>query len=231
MSEPLVLSTYCPCATGEARTALSVAGRPLWEVAAGSETATSVATFIQRRFQQAYQARPMLRIPNLLALTTRHGSLLAAVGVRNAATERLFLEDYIDDPVDHIIPRPPRPARYRIAEIAHLAGVEAGVSRFLFPALTVWLHERNYEWIAFTGTDHLRNSFQRLGISIVDIAAADPGRLPDRGAGWGRYYDSHPRVMVANVAEGHGVLARSGALRLVQSGAGIASGGCYGRTA
>lgn len=216
MSDPLVLSVSCPPVAGEVHPCLSVAGRVLSEIEPGSASAGAVVDFIQRRFQQAYDALPTLRIPRLLALTSRHHSLLAAVGVRCAADERLFLEDYIDAPVEQVIPVSPGLPRGRIAEIAHLAGVEAGISRFLFPALTVWLKAREFDWIAFTGTDHLRNSFQRLGIEIVDVGPADPLRLPDRGRGWGHYYSNHPRVMVASVAEGYEVLRRAGVLRLVQ---------------
>lgn len=212
MFEPVVLSTSCIPESGNVFPSLSCAGRLLCEVEPGSPVAEAVADFIQRRFRQAYDALPTLRIPRLLALTTRQGSLLAAVGVRNAAAEPLFLEDYLDASIDQLIPAAVTPARGQIAEIAHLAGVEAGVSRFLFPALTVWLKDRGYRWVAFTGTDQLRNSFQRLGIDIHAVASANPERLADGGAGWGRYYDNHPMVMVANVDDSFRALRSSGLL-------------------
>ncbi|SFL99145.1 thermostable hemolysin [Marinobacter zhejiangensis] len=215
MFEPIVLSTSCIPESGQVYPSLSCAGRLLCEVEPGSPVAGAVADFIRRRFRQAYDALPTLRIPRLLALTTRHGSLLAAVGVRNAQAEALFLEDYIDQPVEQLIPAISQPERHQIAEIAHLAGVEAGVSRFLFPALTVWLKAQGYQWVAFTGTDQLRNSFQRMGIQIRAIADADPARLADGGRGWGRYYDSHPMVMVANVEEAYVAIKASGFLNRI----------------
>jgi len=210
MFEPVVLSTSCVPESGNVFPSLSCAGRLLCEVEPGSPVAEAVADFIQRRFRQAYDALPTLRIPRLLALTTRQGSLLAAVGVRNAAVEPLFLEDYLDAPVEQLIPAAAAPERCRVAEIAHLAGVEAGVSRFLFPALTVWLKGQGYQWVAFTGTDQLRNSFQRLGIDIHAVAAANPERLADGGTGWGRYYDNHPMVMVANVDDSYRTIRAAG---------------------
>ena len=198
--------------------------------------AGTVEGFIRRRFLQAYGAEPALRIPALLALSTAQGSLLAAVGVRNAAVERLFLEDYLSGPVESVMPVP-GVNRHKVAEIAHLAGVEAGVSRYLFASLSVWLDGAGYDWVVCTGTDQLRNSFHRLGIATAMLAAADPARLPDGGAGWGRYYDHHPVVMAINVAEAMAALRQAGLFRLIQPvAAGIdagtaGEGGAYGRLA
>ncbi|MDX1755324.1 MAG: thermostable hemolysin [Marinobacter sp.] len=203
MSEPIVLSTSCLPESGSVLPRFNCAGRLLCEVKSGSEVAGAVIRFIQRRFLQAYDALPNLRIPSLLALTTGQGSLLAAVGVRRASEERLFLEDYTGRPIEQLIPSLAQPDRSEIAEIAHLAGVEAGASRYLFPALTVWLKAEGYRWIAFTGTEQVRNSFNHLGIRIHGLGPANPDCLPDGGHGWGRYYENRPRVMAANVDEGY----------------------------
>ena len=127
--------------------------------------------------------------------------------------------------------------RHRIAEIAHLAGVEAGVSRFLFASLSVWLDGAGYDWVVCTGTDQLRNSFHRLGIATQVLATADPAMLPDGGAGWGRYYDHHPVVMAIRVADGMSALRSAGLLRLIQPveseapGEEAMAGGSYGHIA
>ncbi|WP_336367573.1 thermostable hemolysin [Marinobacter sp. C2H3] len=177
---------------------LRIGRRWLSEVRPGSATAASVATFIRDRFRVAYGAEPALRIPGLLALTSGEGRLMAAVGARNAGRERLFLEDYLVVPVEQQMPEPGVP-RHRIAEIAHLAGVEAGVSRHLFTALALWLDAARYDWVVCTGTGQLRNSVHRLGIETPVLGPADPLRLPDGGADWGRYYDHRPVVMAIHV--------------------------------
>jgi hypothetical protein len=115
--------------------------------------------------------------------------------------------------------------------------VEAGVSRYLFAALSVWLDRAGYEWVVCTGTDQLRNSFHRLGIATHLLAKADPGRLPDGGAGWGRYYHHQPVVMAISVAEGIQSLRAAGLLGLVQpvmpdlETQGQNPGGAYGQLA
>ncbi|WP_372986284.1 thermostable hemolysin [Marinobacter sp.] len=216
MTDPLMMSTCCPPDSGEVVPVIRCAGRWLSEILPETAMADTVAGFIRRRFLHAYGAEPALRIPALLALSTAQGTLLAAVGVRNAALERLFLEDYLSVPVESVMPVP-GVARHKIAEIAHLAGVEAGVSRFLFASLSVWLDSAGYDWVVCTGTDQLRNSFHRLGIATEVLADADPARLPDRGAGWGRYYDHHPVVMAIKVADGVSALRDAGLLRLIRT--------------
>ena len=233
MTDPLTMSTHCPPDSPELVPALRCAGRWLSEITPGTELAATVADFIRRRFLQAYGAEPALRIPVLLALTSAQGTLLAAVGVRNAALERLFLEDYLSVSVESVMPVPGI-ARSNIAEIAHLAGVEAGVSRYLFASLTVWLQGIGYDWVVCTGTDQLRNSFHRLGIATRELAKADPAKLPDGGTGWGRYYDHQPVVMAIKVADSFSALQQAGFLRRIHSARldiGSELGGTYGRLA
>ncbi|MBW4935303.1 thermostable hemolysin [Marinobacter sp. F4206] len=226
------MSACCPPDSEEVEPVIRCAGRWLCRVDADTRMAASVGEFIRRRFQLAYGAQPALRIPDLLVLTSAHGSLLAAVGVRNADRESLFLEDYLGESVQNRMPEP-GVDREAIAEIAHLAGVEAGVSRYLFASLAVWLDNTGYQWVVCTGTDQLRNSFRRLGIETHVLADADPVRLADGGAGWGRYYDHHPVVMAVSVAESLAALKAVGLLKVTfpVNGADAEMGGRYGHTA
>ena len=235
MSDPLLLSTCCPPDSGESVPLVRCAGRWLNRISPGSATADAVAAFVRRRFQQAYGADPELRVPAWLALTTAQGSLLAAVGIRNAGSERLFLEDYLSAPVEQWLPGGPE--RRHVVEIAHLAGVEAGVSRYLFAALAVWLDAEGYHWVVCTGTGQLRNGFDRLGIGTRVLAPADPDRLPNGGSGWGRYYEHRPVVMAMSAPDNLAALARIGLLQQVRPAAGhdpvgrADEGGRYGHTA
>ncbi len=219
MTDPLTMSTCCPPDSGELVPAVRCAGRWFCEIQSNTPLAHTVSDFIRRRFLHSYGA-----------------TLLAAVGVRNAEQERLFLEDYLSVPVQTLMPEPGT-RRSGIAEIAHLAGVEAGVSRYLFASLSVWLDAAGYDWVVCTGTDQLRNSFHRLGIATQVLADADPSKLPDGGAGWGRYYDHHPVVMTIKVADGMAALRTAGLLKLVQPVVAAEYkpqadlGGAYGRLA
>jgi len=189
MSDPLTMSTCCPPDSGEVVPVIRCAGRWFNEIRPETDMAETVAGFIRRRFFHAYGAEPSLRIPALLALTTAQGTLLAAVGVRNAALEKLFLEDYLSVPVESVMPNAGI-ERHRIAEIAHLAGVEAGVSRFLFASLSVWLDSAGYDWVVWdcekntgTGTQTTPASKQARSARIqpMELSPHRPARrTPNR---------------------------------------------------
>ncbi len=171
---------------------------------------SSIEKFIRDRFWQAYTAKPAIHVPELVALCDQQNMLLAAVGLRNASSGRLFLEDYLNQPLDAAISALGPCRRDQIVEIAHLAGVQSGVCRALFPALTLLLHRRGVQWVAFTGTRSLRVSFERLGVKTLCLGVADPSRLPDGGQGWGHYYEHQPEVLISHLPSGYQTLADKG---------------------
>lgn len=239
MTDCLTMPTSIDLASGEARPVVRSGNRHLCELRVGSATEQRAADFIRRRFQQAYGARPNLQLPPLVALVSGHGTLLAAVGVRSAAAQRLFLEDYLDAPVEACLPEACA-SRNAVVEIAHLAGVESGISRPLFASLAVWLRQSGWEWVVCTGTTQLRNGFRQIGIGLSDLGAADPARLVGAARSWGTYYQCQPRVLAINVPQSVDSLRAAGLLRQVESIERSASaaeralpttGGGYGHTA
>ncbi|MGM0569442.1 thermostable hemolysin [Marinobacter sp.] len=201
MNDPLIMPTSLNLVSDAVVPVVRCGHHWLCQVHCATESAWRVTDFIRRRFLQAYGARPELRPLPLMALVNAHGTLLAAVGVRRAASERLFLEDYLDQPIERGLPEPGG-CRDSVMEIAHLAGIEAGVSRLLFTAMALWLEQHRMNWVVCTGTGQLRNGFQRMGIQVADLGCARPERLADGGEGWGCYYQHNPRVMAMNVPEG-----------------------------
>ncbi|WP_328185509.1 thermostable hemolysin [Marinobacter sp. OP 3.4] len=211
MTDPLTMPPALDVTSDEVRPVARFGTRWLCEVRPGTANARRAGDFILRRFRQAYDACPELTLPPLLAMTTEQGTLLAVVGVRRAGDSRLFLEDYLDDPVELCLPGFPS-SRSRIVEIAHLAGVEAGVSRHLFITMAPWLEGEAVEWVVCTGTSRLRNGFRLMGIDVADLGPAAPERLPGGGCAWGRYYQHQPRVMAIHVPPGIQKLRSAGAL-------------------
>ncbi|MCP2936173.1 thermostable hemolysin, partial [Salmonella enterica subsp. enterica serovar Typhimurium] len=61
---------------------------------------------------------------------------------------------------------------------------------------------RGLDYVVFTATRALANSFVRLGIPIFPVAPADPARLHDGEDGWGTYYRNSPTVMVGRIVSG-----------------------------
>jgi thermostable hemolysin len=163
--------------------------------------------FIAARFGRAYGARVTHFLPHLLGVRDRLDRWQAAAGYAPAAAHTLFLEQYLDRPIERVIAGVLGRAvpRAGIVEVGNLAAVSAGMARAIVPQLARHLQRLGYSWVAFTATRGLRNTFRRLGLYPLPIAAADPARLADGGASWGTYYDQDPVVMVGKVS--HGVRA------------------------
>jgi hypothetical protein len=59
--------------------------------------------FIQQRFRKAHGADIRHFMPELFGMSDASGALCAVVGVRLANPEPLFLEGYLDEPIDPFI--------------------------------------------------------------------------------------------------------------------------------
>lgn len=167
--------------------------------------------FVARVFARAHGARVAKFMPLLLGLRDHGGRLTAACGLRAAGGGPLFLECYLDEPVERAlaasIARPV--ARPRIVEVGNLAVAPPGSARALIAALTEYLVPTPFEWVVFTGGPALRNAFQRLGVPLAHLAEARVGRLPEAArADWGTYYDNGPTVCAVEVEASRAALAR-----------------------
>lgn len=158
--------------------------------------------FIRAVYLARYGARVRDIAPGLLVCESR-GAVRAAAGWRDAAGQALFLEDYLDDPVEAAIGRATGDAvpRHRIAEIANLAANRAGAGLWLLRELVRCLDARGYTWAVFTATRMLRRTLQRLGLTLVDLGVADPARLDVDAGEWGSYYRMQPLVVACSVQE------------------------------
>jgi len=163
--------------------------------------------FIAARFCRAYGARVTHFLPHLLGVSDGFAHWQAAAGYAAAGAQALFLEQYLDRPIERVLSAAlGRPiARPGIVEVGNLAAVSAGMARLIIPQLARHLHRLGYVWVVFTATRALRNSFFRLGLRPLPLTRADSARLADGGASWGTYYDQDPVVMAGKIS--HGVRA------------------------
>jgi hypothetical protein len=160
-------------------------------------------SFIRTDFARVYGADVRHFMPHLMGLRGDDGTLLAALGFRAASGGRLFLEHYLDAPVETVLAEAGRQVpRAGIVEVGNLAVSRAGGARWLITALTAYLEGARYQWVVFTGVPALINSFARMGIELLRLAPADRARLPaDDQALWGSYYEAGPAVVAVAVAQ------------------------------
>ncbi len=170
---------------------------------AGWDEAT---TMVSRTFEKAYGAHIKHFMPHFIRVSDKNDELKALLGYRDAGNEKLFLEVYLDEPVEVALSRylgyPVE--RSSIIEMGNLAEVEAGDARMGIIACTAFLYTAGYRWVVFTGITRLRNAFRRLGIDTKELMVADESRLSDeQRADWGSYYDGNPVVCFGDIKQGH----------------------------
>jgi hypothetical protein len=174
-------------------------------IEAPTDRRSALETFVAQRFFEVYGARIHAFLPRLFGAQDRRGALSAVFGLRGADQGPLFLEQYLDAPIEALVATSfgHQAERRHIAEVGNLAGASPGALRSLIPTLTQRLHDEGYRFVAFTGSARLCNGFSRLGLPLRVVAPAPPERLPEsERALWGRYYDHQPSVMLGDVALG-----------------------------
>lgn len=178
-------------------------------VGAGDPARAGLEAFIAAAFFKSYGAELSHFCATLLGCRGAHGQWIAALGYSLAADGPLFLEQYLDAPLEQEIGARAGQAveRSRIVEVGNLAAGHAGAARALIVSMTRLLHSHGLHWVAFTATASLLNSFTRLRLKPGVLAEADPRRLPDAGQRWGTYYNAQPQVMFGDIRYGYAQLA------------------------
>ncbi len=189
-------------------------GAPLRCIDAGHPLRGSLERFIAHRFAEDHGARLTSFMPDLLG-ACHNGDWVAAAGMRLAAASTLFLERYLDTPVEHALGAAlgHRVRRADVVEVGNLAAATHGGARRLIIAVTHALAGAGLRWVVFTGTPTLINSFRRLGLAPMPLAVARAERMGDALADWGRYYDRRPMVMGGDIRAGHATLRQMGLVR------------------
>jgi hypothetical protein len=165
---------------------------------------SSLERFIAERYAGVYGAHIDHFAEHLVGLRDAARGWSAAVGYTLAGASPLFLEQYLDQPIEAAIEQAlgEALARNQIVEVGNLAACTPGAARRVIRSMTALLHRMERTWVVFTSTRSLLNSFARLGIEPIVLAPANPARLPDGGRSWGTYYETEPHVMTANIPLG-----------------------------
>ena len=187
--------------------------RPVDVIGIDHPQRTIVEAFIAQRFGEVHGALITTFMPQLLALFDDEGAVQAAVGMRDAGCERLFLEYYLDHPVEQIIAEQAAPpavsvVRDRVVEIGNLASIDRHASRRLFKLLARRLSDEDYQWAVFTGCSSLQRMFATIGIETLSLGRALQSRLPCDQQTWGGYYEDNPQVVAGRVGHGRKVFDR-----------------------
>lgn len=160
--------------------------------------------FVRDVFTAKHGARVCSFMPTLLAMRNEAGAVCSVAGFRCADKQELFLERYLDEPVERALGSAANQpvSRSQIVEVGNLAGVSCRSAVRLVLELPRILLDRGHRWMVFTATDTLRGLLESYRAPLLDLAPATASRAHNTGDDWGRYYESHPRVMAGHLPDG-----------------------------
>ncbi|MFG1174520.1 thermostable hemolysin [Erwiniaceae bacterium CAU 1747] len=173
-----------------------------------------ISALIRESYQQVYRASLSHCMPWLLGMYDASGTLRAACGVQPASLGSLYLEQYLDAPVESILSEASGLSVMRndIVEIGNFAASDGASTRIMYAAICLLLNQYRFSWIVFTGTRKIRNTFFRLNLQPVTLMPADPLRLGENAREWGEYYQHDPQIMAGELTGGHSTLSQTSLL-------------------
>lgn len=157
-----------------------------------------VESFIHEVFKRAYGANVTQFMPTLIALRDQNGILMAAFGMRDAAQGHLFLERYLDAPIEQVFSEHfNQPiTRDQITEIGNLAVANPRNAGILIAHVIQQSLDMGVKWCVATAHHSLQNGLIKGGRDVYPLALADKSRLShEEQAQWGNYYENQPQVI------------------------------------
>ncbi|ABC33247.1 uncharacterized protein involved in outer membrane biogenesis [Hahella chejuensis KCTC 2396] len=166
----------------------------------GHRSRAVAESFIRTRFNKEYGAHIRYFMENFV-LCYERDRLISVLGYQSAQSRPLFLEQYLNAPIEQVLARIQGApcSRSGIIEVGNLASTTQGALRRLILVLARYFSERNYQWLTLTVIPELLNSFRRFDLPMIELAKAMPEALGRDAASWGSYYDKSPRVMAISI--------------------------------
>ncbi len=154
--------------------------------------------FVSGAFEFTHGAKVTQFMPCLMSLRDEHNRLVAVCGLRSAGDGPLFLEQYLDQPIEARLTARMGYAVYRseIVEVGNFAVAEAGAARGLVNEIVHQLYTTSKQWAVFTVVPLISNAFSKMGIQAEILGEARKECLPlAEQEKWGTYYDQKPKIM------------------------------------
>lgn len=156
----------------------------------------SIERFIASIFHVSYNAKILTFLPLLLGIKTDE-QLVGALGLQAAERRELFVEQYLDQPIEAAIGH--QFARDEIVELGNLASAKPGQGVLLYLLAVAALHRSGMPGLVFAANRAVRTSIRRIGFTAHPIAPAQAACLGDKARDWGSYYNGDPWVMLGDL--------------------------------
>ena len=171
----------------------------------GDKARAEVEGFIRAVFKRAHSAEITHFMPQLVALRDQNGVLMAAFGWKKASDGTLFLEQYLDEPIESLISKTLNKniSREQITKIGNLAVANPRNAGILIAHVIQHSLDMGIEWCVATAHHSLQNGLIKAGRDVYPLFNADKARLSqEEQTKWGTYYKHMPQVVaIRGIAE------------------------------
>ena len=160
-----------------------------------------VQDYIAKQYKNIYQAEIQEFLPFLMSFQCKN-LVSAAVGFKSAGNNPLFVEQYLDAPVETAMSELVQQdiERKSIIEIGNLAATWKGTSQLVLAILPIILERAGYKWAVFTATSQVDKLLKKIQINMTTLCEADVNRVNNEDAIWGTYYNqSSPHVVFGSL--------------------------------
>lgn len=164
----------------------------------GEADRAELERFVSGAFEFAHGAKVTQFMPHLMSLRDENDRLVAVCGLRSATDGPLFLEQYLDQPIEARLTARMGYTVHRseIVEVGNFAVAEAGAARGLVNEIVHQLYATSKQWAVFTIVPLISNAFVKMGIEAEVLGEARKECLPlEEQEKWGSYYDQKPKIM------------------------------------
>ncbi len=163
--------------------------------------------FIADKYRRIYNAELQHFLPIIIRISQADATV-GAFGLRPGHYRPMFLEQYLDAPIEHQVAELSRQPvdRSSLAEVGNLVVSRNGYGPLLLVTLAMSLARAGYQWMVFTVTEQVERLLKRLGFNPQQLVLADPDRLSADKCSWGTYYANKPRVMVGNISRAETII-------------------------
>lgn len=185
----------------------------------------SVETFIWKGFKKHYQADIQHFLPNLISIGPEEKAI-SALGFRSAARTSLFIEQYLDLPIESYFQnesylkyascfkndfylKDEYIKRHQIAEIGNLYGTNKLMTCQLFVITALALSRAGFIKLVFCATPQVKTTMQALQMTTQFIAKADPERIGSQIDCWGEYYKTSPELLAIDLRQAEFLISQS----------------------
>ena len=138
----------------------------------------NVEAYIADQFSREYGAKIDAFLPQLLTMRCRSG-FSAAVGLRQAENDVLFLEQYLSQSIEQAITDMAQidVKREDIIEIGNLVATQRGASHLLFILIAAMMNKAQKQWMVFTATGQVAKILRKFKFDTLTLCHADAEKM------------------------------------------------------